>query len=208
MRHRPNPSLIKKRTAQRAHAKKRFQQRFDLDLNRDRIHAIELRIQHRQAIQVGKRSSGRSTWLVEVDRKLVLVAYDKTTQRLVTALPEECLENVPPETLRIARIWLLPQVQEEIAADILSGKATLIWARHDDLAYYQLEYDGEPLDIGYRKSTGALVKYEEKRGKKRRAAVPVIQTADAPRPAETTAASTPAAGAATEPEDAPPPPAP
>jgi hypothetical protein len=50
MRRKPtSESLTKKRTAQRRHAKRRFHERFDLQLNRDDIRAVENKIRDGQA---------------------------------------------------------------------------------------------------------------------------------------------------------------
>ena len=61
--------LSEVRRRQRAHAKKRFEQRFALNMNRDQIHEIEVKIVSGQAVLVERRTasqelSGRYQWRV------------------------------------------------------------------------------------------------------------------------------------------------
>lgn len=155
------PEVSAIRQKQRAHAKRRFSQRFDLNLNRDRIREIERMIGTTRAIAVPSKDC-HSNYLVGVEGRLIVVGYNQQTHRLVTALPDVCLEQLPPETVRLARLRLLSAEQDKVVADILAGKAQLLH-RVGGAEFYQLEYEGQRLRIGYRPDRRVLVPYRSKR---------------------------------------------
>jgi hypothetical protein len=99
--------LSKIRQRQRSHAKRRFQQRFNLALNRDRIHEIERKIGIGQAVVIESKN-GKTNYFVEVEGDLIAVGYDPATHRVVTALPNDYLRRVPSEKVLLARLKLLP----------------------------------------------------------------------------------------------------
>ena len=57
---------------QRAHAKLRFEQRFALQMNRDRIHEIERKIASGQVVLVERRPQVKN-YLVAVEGELIAV---------------------------------------------------------------------------------------------------------------------------------------
>ncbi len=94
------------RAAQRQHAKKRFQQRYSVSMNRDRIYEIEKMIANNKAILIERRPPIRN-YFVAVDGKLVAIGYNAQTKRVVTALPDAYIEQLPAEFVQKARLRLL-----------------------------------------------------------------------------------------------------
>ena len=77
-----------KAQAQRIHAKKRALERYDLDLNREKLEEIVKRIQSGVGIRMVLRQSLRiSHYEMTVQEKLVRVVYDRQRKTVVTFLP-------------------------------------------------------------------------------------------------------------------------
>src|SRR5664279_1951092 len=121
----PNHRLSKTRQGQRSHAKQRFQERFQLEMNRDRIHEIENNIISGKAVAIESKG-GKTNYFVEVEGRLVIVGYDPATHRVATALPAEYIRKISPKMLVLAHFRLLRSEQERVIADITSGKARLV----------------------------------------------------------------------------------
>ena len=119
-----NLSEIRRR--QRSHAKKRFAERFGLTLNRDRIHQIEVNIANGQVILVESKPQVRN-YLAAIDGRLVAVGYNTFTKRVVTALPDEYLANVPPDLIHLAQFRLLKD-ETGVISDIVAREHCL-WSR-------------------------------------------------------------------------------
>ena len=149
------------REHQRSHAKKRFLQRFDMQLNRDRLHEIEKKIASGQVIRI-KSKAGRRNYFVEVDGKLIVVGYAPETQRVVTALPDEYLDKLPCELVTRARFTLLPSAKEQTLAAIGTGHAKLL---HETEAerFYEVEFEGLRFTIGYHVVDKQLTPYRRKK---------------------------------------------
>jgi hypothetical protein len=147
------------RQRQRAHAKLRFSQRFELDLNRDRIHEIEQLIGDGHVFGI-RTKNGNATFLVAVEGRLVAVAYDYRTQRVVTALPDNHVQELPPEMLVRARLRLLPSERERLVADILEGRA-LPLHRKGETEFYEIQYEGRSARIGYHRKWNRFVRFRE-----------------------------------------------
>lgn len=75
-----------------AHAKKRAEERYGLNLNKEARHEIVQRIQANQAEFVGKQSNNRSLWRVQYQDQSLNVVYDKARSTLCTVLPKEAAE--------------------------------------------------------------------------------------------------------------------
>jgi hypothetical protein len=157
MRRKALEELSTARRRQRRHAKSRFQERFQLDLNRDSIHEIEEKIAAGDAVATDCRD-GKTNYLVEVHGALILIGFDPVTHRIVTALPEERLHKLAPELITLARARLLPSEQERVIAEIRAGNARLLQELHS-ISYYELVYEGCSIKVGYDSRTNALCSY-------------------------------------------------
>jgi hypothetical protein len=159
MKQQASAQLSKVRQGQRSHAKQRFKQRFDLEMNRDRIHEIERKICNRQAVAIESRH-GKENYFVEIDGKLIVVGYDGATHRVVTALPDEYLQNLSPTTVKLARLKLLPSEQSRVLGDIIAGKARLLH-QTESTAFYEVQYDGLSVQTGYDAVENRLCPYRK-----------------------------------------------
>ncbi len=75
-----------------AHAKKRAEERYGLNLNKEARHEIVQMIQTNQAEFVGKQSNNRSLWRVQYQEHSLNVVYDKARSTMCTVLPKEAVE--------------------------------------------------------------------------------------------------------------------
>jgi hypothetical protein len=161
MKRKPSEKLSQIRERQRSHAKKRFLERFDLELNRDRLHEIEKKIASGQVMRIGSKA-GRRNYFVEVDGKLVVVGYAPSTQRVVTALPQDYIDKLSSELVTRARFTLLQSAKEQTLAAIAAGHAKLL---HETSAarFYEIEFEGLRFKIGCRLADDKLVPYRQRK---------------------------------------------
>ena len=75
-----------------AHAKKRAEERYGLNLNKEARHEIVSMIQSNQAEFVGKQSNTRTLWRVNYQEQSLNVVYDKARSTMCTVLPKEAHE--------------------------------------------------------------------------------------------------------------------
>jgi hypothetical protein len=75
-----------KRKNQIKHAKKRFQKRFDIDLNANQYIQLVNRIKKGKADFVRRQSNRVTIWDMNFEGKHIRVVYDKKTSAIVTAL--------------------------------------------------------------------------------------------------------------------------
>jgi hypothetical protein len=75
-----------------AHAKKRAEERYGLNLNKEARHEIVQMIQTNQAEFVGKQSNNRTLWRVTYQDQPLNVVYDKARSTMCTVLPKEAHE--------------------------------------------------------------------------------------------------------------------
>lgn len=75
-----------------AHAKKRAEERYGLNLNKEARREIVSKIQANQAEFVGKQSNNRSLWRVQYRDQSLNVVYDKARSTMCTVLPKEASE--------------------------------------------------------------------------------------------------------------------
>ena len=75
-----------------AHAKKRAEERYGLNLNKEARHEIVSMIQTNQAEFVGKQSNNRTLWRVNYQEQSLNVVYDKARSTMCTVLPKEAHE--------------------------------------------------------------------------------------------------------------------
>jgi len=75
-----------------AHAKKRAEERYGLNLNKQARHEIVNMIQTNQAKFVGKQSNTRTLWRVNYQDQSLNVVYDKARSTMCTVLPKEAHE--------------------------------------------------------------------------------------------------------------------
>ena len=87
-----------------AHAKKRAEERYGLNLNKEARHEIVSMIQTNQAEFVGKQSNNRSLWRVNYQNQSLNVVYDKARSTMCTVLPKEAHEFQEGG-------WVEPEVQ-------------------------------------------------------------------------------------------------
>lgn len=80
---------MKKSVCQRIHAKRRAEERYALELNRDDLRNIVQRIQQNQATHVEKQSHRVSVFDLTYNNIDVRVVYDKNRKTIVTFLPKE-----------------------------------------------------------------------------------------------------------------------
>jgi hypothetical protein len=78
-----------KQRAQRAHAKRRAAERFDLNLNRHDLAKLVQDIQLGRGVFVERQSHRVSVWNVAIGERRVNVVYDKLRKTIVTFLPKE-----------------------------------------------------------------------------------------------------------------------
>jgi hypothetical protein len=78
-----------------AHAKRRAEERYGLNLNKEARHEIVSMIQQNQAEFVGKQSNTRSLWRVNYQEQSLNVVYDKARNTMCTVLPKEAHEFQP-----------------------------------------------------------------------------------------------------------------
>jgi hypothetical protein len=166
MRRPASKELSRIREKQRSHAKLRFEQRFEIELNRDRLHEIEKKIASGQAVHVESKNNRRN-YLVEVDGELIVVGYAPSTHRVVTALPNDYLEKLPPQVVTQARFQLLPSAREAVKASIAAGDAALIYET-DSARFYSVEFEGLLFRIGYDVAADRLIPYRNRRGRRTR----------------------------------------
>lgn len=151
--------LTEIRIRQRVHAKRRFEQRFNLVLNRDQIHEIEKKIDGNQAICIEAKKRNLKNFFVEVEGKIIAVGYDSSTHRVVTALPDGYLAELPPEIVAAAHLLLLPAEAQHIISEILDGRAEQIYRRNENVRFYRVQHMGGSVKIGYNKTKCKLVPY-------------------------------------------------
>jgi hypothetical protein len=111
MKRKPSKKQSQIRERQGSHTKKRFLERFDMELNRDRLHEIEKKIASGQVMRIESKA-GRRNYFVEVDGKLIVVGYAPLTQRVVTALPQDYVVKLSGELVTRARFTLLQSAKE------------------------------------------------------------------------------------------------
>ena len=75
-----------------AHAKKRAEERYGLNLNKEARHEIVQMIQTNQAEFVGKQSNNRTLWRVNYQEQSLNVVYDKARSTMCTVLPQNAVE--------------------------------------------------------------------------------------------------------------------
>lgn len=165
MKQKPSKKQSQIRQRQRSHAKKRFLERFGMELNRDRLHEIEKKIASGQVIRIESKA-GRRDYFAEVDGKLIVVGYAPSTQRVVTALPQDYVDKLPRELVTQARFALLQSAKEETMEAIATGHAKFL---HETATtrFYEVVFEGLAFKIGCRLADSRLVPY--KKGKRERA---------------------------------------
>ena len=150
--------LSEVRRRQRAHAKKRFEQRFALNMNRDQIHEIEVKIASGQAVLVERRPQIKN-YLVGVNGELVAVGYNTLTKRVVTALPKSYREKLPREVIHPALFRLLGD-DSGIILDIANGtNAQLLYRQSQTISFYLVQYPGFRWKTGYDCENNGLLPY-------------------------------------------------
>lgn len=75
-----------KRKNQIKHARRRFDQRFDISLNDNQYLQLVNRVKKGNGTFVRKQSNRVSIWDIEFEGNLIRVVYDKKTSAIVTAL--------------------------------------------------------------------------------------------------------------------------
>jgi hypothetical protein len=152
----PPKKLSRARQRQRAHAKRRFQERFDITLNRHQMRDIEQKITRGEAVLIDSTMAPRMNYFVEVDGRLVAVGYNCRTKRVVTALPNTYVEQLDPELVSWAKVQLIPGVAAHVLGLIQCGDAEVVESRSRHTAVYQVIHDGEVLRLGYHSGTKRL----------------------------------------------------
>lgn len=75
-----------------AHAKRRAEERYGLELNKDARREIVQMIQSNQAEFVSRTSNNRTLWKVPYQDETLNVVYDKARQAMCTVLPKDAAE--------------------------------------------------------------------------------------------------------------------
>ena len=75
-----------KRKNQIKHARRRFDQRFDISLNDNQYIQLVNRIKKGKGTFVRRQSNRVTIWDIEFEENLIRVVYDKKTSAIVTAL--------------------------------------------------------------------------------------------------------------------------
>lgn len=81
-----------------AHAKKRAEERYGVNLNKHTRREIVSKIQSNQAKFVAKHSNNRTLWKVPHGEETLNVVYDKKRQTVCTVLPKDAVEFQPGGT--------------------------------------------------------------------------------------------------------------
>jgi hypothetical protein len=163
--------LSRARQQQRAHAKQRLQERFQMDMNRDQLHALERKISAGEAVAIESKN-GKINYFVEIAGKLVLVGYDPVTHRIVTALPDDYLRKIPPELVTLARAKLFAAAQQTILDAIAAGAGRLV-SQRGQYHLYEVEYESVWLHVGYDCAVRRLAPFPKRRGKPKTIALKV-----------------------------------
>lgn len=148
----------------RAHAKRRFAERFGLNLNRDALADVERRIRDGRSVLLSREEGTcRARHLVEIAGQLIAVVYDRNSGRIVTALPDEALSKVPAEVLRLARLRLLPAAQDQVLSDIRAGRSEIVRVVNDDVCLHRVQFDGAELVVPYSRRRNRLIQQSVRR---------------------------------------------
>ena len=78
-----------KSDAQRAHAKKRFKERYGIEFNRHMRREFVKLIQHNQCHFIERQSSRITVWDLIYEGQVFRVVYDSKRQNIVTVIPDE-----------------------------------------------------------------------------------------------------------------------
>lgn len=77
---------MNKRQSQRQHAKRRFQERFGIELNKAKRQEIVGMIRGHKATFILHQTNRMSLWDVTTDHQVIRVAFDKNRGEIVTAM--------------------------------------------------------------------------------------------------------------------------
>jgi hypothetical protein len=100
-----------------AHAKKRAEERYGLNLNKAARHEIVQMIQKNEAEFVGKESNNRTLWRVQYQDQSLNVVYDKARSTMCTVLPKEAVE-FQPNAVRPEPETKMSQTRAEVTAEL------------------------------------------------------------------------------------------
>lgn len=81
-----------KKKAQHLHAKRRFIERYGLEVNRKDLRFMINQIQNGKAKLIERQSHRVSKWRVKFADRNVYVVYDKMRKSIVTALPADAYQ--------------------------------------------------------------------------------------------------------------------
>ena len=84
---------LNKTKCQRAHAKRRANQRYGLSLNRDKLNAMVRLIQEGKCTFIERQSNRVTVFSLLFEGLTFPVVYDKQRKTIVTVLPPEALEG-------------------------------------------------------------------------------------------------------------------
>lgn len=84
-----------------AHAKKRAEERYGLNLNKHARREIVQMIQSNKAEFVAKESNNRSLWRVSYENQSLNVVYDRLRSTMCTVLPRDAAEFLPTATVEV-----------------------------------------------------------------------------------------------------------
>ncbi len=110
-----------------AHAKKRAEERYGINLNKDARREIVQKIQTNQAEYVTRVSNNRSLWKVPYQEKTLNAVYDKARQTLCTVLPEDAQEFQQEVTEEVSRV-----PQKESTRQQITDELKALWCLEDD----------------------------------------------------------------------------
>ena len=127
-------------------------------MNRDRIYEVEKKIASGQAILIESRPRTRN-YFVAVEGKLIAVGYNKSTKRVVTALPEAYVDTVPRDLVHTARFRLLGGESGVISDIVGSRNNQLLYREDESVSHCLLQYPRFTFKTGYDRGANRLVPF-------------------------------------------------
>ena len=149
-----------KAQGERQHARRRAEERYDIDYNRHARRDIIAAIQKNKGILVKRQSQRVTLWYVEYNGEYVKVAYDRNRKEIITFLPvwkdelERCSKKNPPTSPEPP-----PEIEE---ARINRRIIQMIEGRHVDAILVERRPDGNSVWYARSKCQDVKVVYDRK----------------------------------------------
>lgn len=137
---------------QRDHSRRRFEERYDLKMDRTSLRQLEGRIRANDGIKIDHREY-REKWLLWFRDQHIILIYDRQTKRVVTVYPKTALPLHP-----ISWCGYLIKYSREILAKYERKEFTSIW-KNLSVEYIRVEVLDLIVLVGYDLRGKILVRY-------------------------------------------------